>query len=171
MHKRKARSIMKKTNQELLNLYFQSRASDAEVAELEKRMLADSDLRELYLQEAILETNLNSIALREDDLTTKPEAKPERISSKILPNSDIKFFFKCKLSIAAQRRHAELKKLDPFVKLIDVKKALRIRNLLDTTRKHSPLLKHRNSVEIDTGKLNKRAMVKKMSKTVEKYLF
>ena len=93
------------------------------------------------------------------------------ISSKILPNSDIKFFFKCKLSIAAQRRHAELKKLDPFVKLIDVKKALRIRNLLDTTRKHSPLLKHRNSVEIDTGKLNKRAMVKKMSKTVEKYLF
>ena len=76
---------MKKTNQELLNLYFQSRASDAEVAELEKRMLADSDLRELYLQEAILETNLNSIALREDDLTTKPEAKPERISSKILP--------------------------------------------------------------------------------------
>ena len=53
---------MKKTNQELLNLYFQSRASDAEVAELEKRMLADSDLRELYLQEAILETNLNSIA-------------------------------------------------------------------------------------------------------------
>lgn len=85
MHQRKARSIMKKTNQELLNLYFQSRASVAEVAELEKRMLADSDLRELYLQEAILETNLNSIALREDDLTTKPEAKPERISSKILP--------------------------------------------------------------------------------------
>ena len=64
MHQRKARSIMKKTNQELLNLYFQSRASDAEVAELEKRMLADSDLRELYLQEAILETNLNSIALQ-----------------------------------------------------------------------------------------------------------
>ena len=76
---------MKKTNQELLNLYFQSRASDAEVAELEKRMLADSDLRELYLQEAILETNLKSIALRADDLTTKTNAKPERTSSKILP--------------------------------------------------------------------------------------
>ena len=84
MHKRKARSIMKKTNQELLNYYFQGRASGEEVAELEKRMLADSELRELYLQEAILETNLNSIALREDDLTTKPKAKPERTSSKIL---------------------------------------------------------------------------------------
>ena len=45
---------MKKTNQELLNCYFQGRASEAEVAELEKRMLADSDLLELYLQEAIL---------------------------------------------------------------------------------------------------------------------
>jgi hypothetical protein len=76
---------MKKTNQELLNCYFQGRASEEEVAELEKRMLVDSELRELYLQDAILETNLKSIALRADDLATKPNAKPERTSSKILP--------------------------------------------------------------------------------------
>ena len=55
-------------------------------------------------------------------------------------------------------------------KLKDVKKALRIRNISDANRKHSPLLKHRNSVEIDTGKLNKQAMLKKMSKHVEKML-
>ena len=51
-----------------------------------------------------------------------------------------------------------------------MKKALKIRNILDTNRKHSPLLKHRNSVEIDTGKLNKQAMLKKMSTNVEKIL-
>ena len=33
------------------------------------------------------------------------------ISTKILPNSDLKFFFKCALSIAAKRRVKELKKL------------------------------------------------------------
>ena len=92
------------------------------------------------------------------------------ISSKILPNSDVKFFFVCNLSIAAKRRYKELKKFEPSIKLKNVKKALRKRNILDIKRKHSPLLKHRNSVEIDTGKLDKKAMVRKMSQTVEKFL-
>ena len=56
------------------------------------------------------------------------------------------------------------------VKLSEVKKALRIRNILDTKRKNSPLLKHRDSVVIDTGKLSKQRMLKKMSKHVEKIL-
>ena len=92
------------------------------------------------------------------------------ISTKILPNSDVKFYFICNLKTAASRRYKELKNLDPKIKLRDVKKALRIRNILDASRKHSPLLKHRNSVEIDTGKLNKQAMLKKMSKYVERIL-
>ena len=89
------------------------------------------------------------------------------ISTKILPNSDIKFFFKCNLNIAALRRFKELKKRNSKIKLKEVKKALRIRNNLDTKRKNSPLLKHRDSVEIDTGKLDKSAMLAKMSKNVE----
>ena len=92
------------------------------------------------------------------------------ISTKILPNSDIKFFFKCSLSIAARRRYIELKKKNKKIIFKEVKKALRIRNILDTKRKHSPLLKHRNSVVIDTGKLSKSAMLSKMSKHVEKVL-
>ena len=92
------------------------------------------------------------------------------ISTKILPNSDIKIFFKCNLNTAAKRRYIELKKINPKIKLKDVKKALRIRNISDTKRKNSPLLKHRDSVEIDTGKLNKQAMLAKMSIYVERVL-
>ena len=92
------------------------------------------------------------------------------ISTKILPNSDIKFFFKCNLKIAANRRYKELKKFNKKIKLIDVKKALKIRNLLDIRRKNSPLLKHRDSIEIDTGKMNKQRMLLKMSKYVEEVL-
>jgi len=92
------------------------------------------------------------------------------ISTKILPSSDVKFFFTCGLSIAAARRYKELKKIDPKTKYKEVKKALKLRNLLDTNRKHSPLLRHRNSIEIDTGKLNKQAMLKKMTNYVEKVL-
>ena len=92
------------------------------------------------------------------------------ISTKILPRSNVKFFFICNLNTAAKRRYKELKKSNPKIKLKDVKKALRIRNISDIKRKNSPLLKHRDSVEIDTGKLNKSAMLKKMSKIIERTL-
>ena len=92
------------------------------------------------------------------------------ISTKILPKSDVKFFFRCNLNTSAKRRYKELKKKNSKLKFKDVKKALRIRNNLDSSRKHSPLLKHRNSVEIDTGKLSKSAMLAKMSKYVDRVL-
>ena len=90
------------------------------------------------------------------------------IGTVILPQADIKFFFRCRLNIAASRRFKELKKKNKIIKLKDVKKALRIRNNQDIKRKNSPLLKHRDAIEIDTGKLNKQAMVKKMSKFIDK---
>jgi len=92
------------------------------------------------------------------------------ISTKILPNSDVKFFFKCNLNIAAKRRYKELKKINPKIKFKDVKKALRIRNISDIKRKNSPLLKHHDSVSILTDKLDKQAVLKKMSIYVEKAL-
>ena len=92
------------------------------------------------------------------------------ISTKIMPNYNVKFFFICNLNTAANRRYKELKKLKQNLKLKDVKKALRMRNILDRKKKNSPLLKHRDLVVIDTGKLNKQAMLKKMSKEVEKFL-
>ena len=92
------------------------------------------------------------------------------ISTKILPKSDLKFFFICNLNTASIRRFNELKKNNPSLKLKDVKKALRIRNISDTKRKNSPLLKHRDSVVIDTGKLSKQAMLSKMSLFVERVI-
>lgn len=92
------------------------------------------------------------------------------ISTKILPNSNLKFYFVCSLSIAAKRRYLELKKTNPLIKYENVKKALKKRNISDVKRKYSPLLKHRNSIVIDTGKLDKKTMMTTMSKHVEKYL-
>ena len=92
------------------------------------------------------------------------------ISTKILPSSDLKFYFICNLNTASIRRYRELKRYNRKLRLKDVKKALRIRNIADINRKNSPLLKHRDSVVIDTGKLDKQAMVAKMSKHVEEKL-
>ena len=92
------------------------------------------------------------------------------ISTNILPNSDLKFFFKCNLKIASVRRFKELKTKNSKIKLADVKKALRIRNISDIKRKNSPLLKHRDSIVIDTSNLDKKAMLAKMSKYVDRVI-
>ncbi len=91
------------------------------------------------------------------------------IGTVILPNADVKFFFKCDLNTAAKRRFKELKKKNKKIKFIEVKKQLQIRNLRDVSRKNSPLLKSYDAVIVDTGKLNKIPdMMKKMSKIMEK---
>ena len=89
------------------------------------------------------------------------------IQTKILPNADIKFFFKCSLDIAARRRFKELKKRNKNTKLIDVKKAMRIRDNLDKKRKISPLIQAKNAVIVQSDKLNIKGMVDKMSEVVE----
>ena len=92
------------------------------------------------------------------------------ISTKILPNSDLKFFFICNINTAALRRFKELKKKSKNIKLKDLKRALQARNKLDKQRKISPLLKHRNSIIVNSQKLNKKEMIEKMSKHIEKVI-
>jgi cytidylate kinase len=90
------------------------------------------------------------------------------IGTVILPNADIKFFFRCNLDVAAMRRFKELKKSNKKIKLQDVKKAMRIRDNLDKKRKNSPLIQAKNAVIVQTDKLkNVTGMLKKMSEIIE----
>ena len=91
------------------------------------------------------------------------------IGTVILPNADIKFFFKCSLGIAAKRRFKELEKTNKKIKLSEVKKAMRIRDNLDKKRKNSPLIQSKNAVIVPTDKLkNISGMIIKMSEIIEK---
>ena len=93
------------------------------------------------------------------------------IGTVILPDADIKFFFKCNLSVAAKRRFKELQKNNKKIKLTDVKKAMRIRDNLDKKRKNSPLIQAKNAVIVQTDKLNNiTGMLNKMSETIEEKL-
>ena len=91
-------------------------------------------------------------------------------STKILPSSDVKFFFVCDLNVAAKRRFKELKKKSKNINFFEVKKALFKRNMMDKSRSISPLQKHRDAVVVNTTKIDKRTMVTKMSKHVERIL-
>ena len=90
------------------------------------------------------------------------------IGTVILPNADIKFFFKCNLNTASKRRFKELSKKNIHTTLREVKKSIKMRNNRDISRKNSPLLKSHDALEIDTGKLrNIPIMINKMSKIIE----
>ena len=83
------------------------------------------------------------------------------------PRYDVAFYFKCNLKTASLRRWHDLKKKIP---LKEVKKSLRIRTLLDKKRRHNPLKKVADAVLIRTDILNKKAMVAKMSKEIDRKL-
>ena len=93
------------------------------------------------------------------------------IGSIICPNADIKFFFKCSnINIKAKRRLADFRKTNKKITLDEVKKALKLRDYLDKTRKHSPLRVLKDHIVIDSSKVNKKQMLNKLSKLIEKKL-
>ena len=92
------------------------------------------------------------------------------IASKILaknPKYDLAFYFKCSLEVAAYRRWLDLKKT---IQLKEVKRSLKIRTSLDKKRKNSPLIKVKDAILVRSDKLNKKEVLAKMSKAIEKIL-
>ncbi len=90
------------------------------------------------------------------------------ISSKIMPDADLKIFFKCSLEEKAKRRLKEYRKLNNKIKLKDVKKALKLRDFSDKNRKESPLLFVKGAVLVDTTNLSKKQMKDKLFKLINK---
>ena len=92
------------------------------------------------------------------------------IASKILskkPKYDVAFYFKCSLNIASYRRWLDIKK---SVSLKEVKKSLKMRTNLDKKRKNSPLIKVKDAILVRSDQLNKKQVLTKMSKAVDKVL-
>ena len=92
------------------------------------------------------------------------------IGTVIIPKADIKLFFKCSLNIKAKRRLKEYGKTNKKISFNEVKKAIKLRDLNDSKRKISPLKPAQDAVIVDTSKVNKKQMLTKISKIIEKKL-
>ena len=89
------------------------------------------------------------------------------ISSKIMPNADLKLFFNCSIKEKAKRRLKEFKSLNKKITLKQVEKALIQRDKEDTKRKISPLIMTKNAVLVDTTKLTIKQMEAKLINLVK----
>ena len=92
------------------------------------------------------------------------------IASKIMPDADLKIFFKCNLKEKARRRLKEYKKLNKKIKLDEVEKSLKLRDFSDKNRKESPLIFVKGAVLVDTSNLTINQMRLKLVKLVKKEL-
>ena len=92
------------------------------------------------------------------------------ITYKIVPDADFKFFITASLRTRAQRRYKELKKINENVSYKNVLKSIKKRDKSDFSRKISPLKKTKDSVLLNTTKLNKRACFLKIKKIIDRKL-
>ena len=90
------------------------------------------------------------------------------ITYKIVPDADFKFFITANIKTRAARRFKELKKLKKNVTYADILKSIKNRDKSDYNRKISPLKKTKDSLLINTTKLNKRACFLKIKKIIDK---
>tara|TARA_B100001250_G_scaffold279627_1_gene241977 strand:+ start:1972 stop:2613 length:642 start_codon:yes stop_codon:yes gene_type:complete len=107
------------------------------------------------LQKAIIKTN-ERICVEGRDIASKILSKN--------PKYDLAFYFKCNLDVASYRRWVDLKKSIP---LKEVKKSLKIRTQIDKNRKHSPLIRVKDSILIRSDRLSKKQVLSKMSAFID----
>ena len=90
------------------------------------------------------------------------------ITYKIVPDADFKFFITANLKTRAMRRYKELKNLNKKITYKEVLKSIKNRDKSDKNRKISPLRKTKDSLLINTTKLNKRSCFLKIKKIIDR---
>ena len=90
------------------------------------------------------------------------------IAYNIIPDAEFKFYITANVKTRALRRFKELKKLNKATVYKDVLKSIKKRDKSDLNRKISPLKKTKDSLLINTTKLNKRACFLKIKKIIDR---
>jgi len=89
------------------------------------------------------------------------------IGTVVFPNAELKLFITAEPMIRAQRRLDELQEKGQHTTLKEVLANLQKRDLMDTTRADSPLLKAADAIEIDNSYLSRQDQLNKVLQLVK----
>ncbi|MBJ7882732.1 (d)CMP kinase [Gelidibacter salicanalis] len=84
------------------------------------------------------------------------------IGTVVFPDAELKFFMTASAETRAQRRYKELLERHEDVSYEDVLKNVESRDLIDSTREDSPLMKAKDALEIDNSNLSLAAQFEKI---------
>jgi cytidylate kinase len=80
-------------------------------------------------------------------------AEGRDIGTVVFPQADLKIFLTASIDARTQRRFLELKNRNHDVSLAEIKQEIELRDLKDTQREFSPLIKAADAIELDTSNL------------------
>jgi cytidylate kinase len=89
------------------------------------------------------------------------------IGTRVFPNADVKIFLNADVNERGQRRFKELMERGEEITLESVIQEIKLRDLKDSSREHSPLKKAKDAIEIDTTKLSIDAQVDEIVSLIE----
>ena len=92
------------------------------------------------------------------------------IGSIVFPDADIKLFLTASSEVRANRRYNEMIKNGEIVQYKDVLSNIKERDMLDSSRKDSPLIIAKNAIVIDNSDLSIKDQLIKISSIIDKKL-
>ena len=91
------------------------------------------------------------------------------IGTNVFPQAEFKFYLSAKIEVRAARRYKQMLELGKAgINKEEVLKNLIKRDQLDMNRKHSPLLKSKDAIDVDTTDLSVNEQVELITRTINK---
>lgn len=84
------------------------------------------------------------------------------IGTVVFPNAEFKFFLIADIDVRAKRRLIELEKMGETKSISELIEDIRLRDQLDSSRNHSPLIQAEDAIPIDTSQLTINEQIKKI---------
>ena len=79
------------------------------------------------------------------------------IGTVVFPNAALKIFVTADPAVRAERRFLELKAVNPEITMEEVAENLQHRDLIDSTREHSPLRQAEDAIVLDNTNITREA--------------
>ena len=151
----------------------------------------DNMISEIYLNKKNIEKEINSLEISKmvSKVAAIPKIRKEMvkiqrdvdrkngvvmdgrdIGSIVFPDADIKLFLTASSEVRAKRRYNEMIKNGEIVKYKDVLSNIKERDMLDSSRKDSPLIIAKNAIVIDNSDFSIKDQLIKISSIIDKKL-
>ena len=151
----------------------------------------DNMISEIYLNKKNIEKEINSLEVSKmvSKVAAIPKIRKEMvkiqrnidrnkgvvmdgrdIGSIVFPDADIKLFLTASLDVRANRRYNEMIKNGEIIEYKDVLSNIKERDMLDSSRKDSPLIISKNAILIDNSKMSIKDQLIKISSIIDKNL-
>jgi len=121
----------------------------------------EKKIRSMYVSDfvspvaAISEVRKKLVAIQHQMGTEKGIVMDGRdIGTVVFPEAELKIFMNAYAEVRAKRRYDELKEKGDTITFEEILGNVQKRDLMDTTRKDSPLIKAEDAIEIDNSEIN-----------------